>query len=154
MTAQGERRPAVLGIDIGGSSVKGAPVDVERGILRADRVGLATPQPAVPDAVAGVVGELARHFRWSGPVGCAFPAVIKDGVAWTATNVDPSWIGTDGRELFERETGGRVTLINDADAGRDEIRRRARPERAGRHGDARHRHRQRSVHRRRARRDA
>ncbi len=115
-TVKADRRPAVLGVDIGGSSIKGAPVDVERGVLLADRVGLPTPKPAAPDAVAAVVGELARHFQWSGPVGCAFPAVIKDGVAWTATNVDKSWIGTDGRELFERATGCPVSLINDADA--------------------------------------
>ncbi len=107
---------AVLGIDVGGSGIKGAPVDVERGVLLADRVGLATPQPAAPDAVAAAVGVLARRFEWSGPVGCAFPAVIKNGVAWTATNVDPSWIGTDGRALFERATGCPVHLINDADA--------------------------------------
>ena len=116
MAGKGGCRPAVLGIDIGGSGIKGAPVDVERGVLLDDRFGLPTPQPAAPDAVAGAVGELARHFRWSGPVGCAFPAVIKCGVAWTATNVDPRWIGTDGRQLFERETGCPVTLINDADA--------------------------------------
>ncbi len=116
MTVKADRPPAVLGIDIGGSSIKGAPVDVERGVLLADRIGLPTPNPAAPNAVAGVVGEIVRHFRWTGPVGCAFPAVIKDGVAWTATNVDPSWIGTDGRELFERATGCPVSLINDADA--------------------------------------
>lgn len=116
MTVQDKRRLAVLGIDVGGSFIKGAPVDVERGVLCAERVGLATPQPAAPGAVAAVAGELVRHFRWSGPVGCAFPAVIKEGVAWTATNVDPSWIGFDCRELLERETGCRVSLINDADA--------------------------------------
>ena len=117
MTAKvGRRRGPVLGIDVGGSRIKGAPVDVERGVLVADRADLATPRPAVPDAVAAAVGELARHFGWSGPVGCAFPAVIKEGVAWTATNVDPSWIGTDGRALFEHETGCPVHLINDADA--------------------------------------
>ncbi len=106
----------MLGIDVGGSGIKGAPVDLERGVLLAERFALATPRPASPAAVAAAVGELARHFRWAGPVGCAFPAVIKDGVAWTATNVDPSWIGTDGRQLFARATGCEVNLINDADA--------------------------------------
>ena len=106
----------MLGIDIGGSGIKGAPVDVERGVLLADRLRIPTPRPAKPKAVAKVVAELTRHFRWSGPVGCAFPAVIEAGVARTAANVDPRWIGTDGRELFERRTGCPVTLLNDADA--------------------------------------
>ncbi len=106
----------ILGIDIGGSGIKGAPVDVERGVLVAERQRIPTPQPARPKAVARVVGELVAHFGWSGPVGCAFPAVIKDGVARTAANVDDSWIGTDGRRLFERRTACPVTLLNDADA--------------------------------------
>ncbi len=109
-------KSAVLGIDIGGSGIKGAPVDVERGVLAGDRLRIPTPQPAGPKAVARVVAELVAHFRWSGPVGCAFPAVIKGGVAHTAANVDKSWIGTDGRKLFEHHTGCPVTLLNDADA--------------------------------------
>ncbi|MCP3963027.1 MAG: ROK family protein [bacterium] len=107
---------AVMGIDIGGSGIKGAPVDVERGVLLEERLRIPTPQPARPKAVAGVVADLVRHFGWTGPVGCAFPAVIDDGVMRTAANVDKSWIGTDGRELFERRTNCRVTLLNDADA--------------------------------------
>ena len=107
---------AVLGIDIGGSGIKGAPVDVDKGVLLAERRRIPTPQPAAPKAVAKVVAELVRHFRWSGPVGCTFPAVVKDGVVHTAANVDKSWIGTDGRKLFERRTGCHVTLLNDADA--------------------------------------
>ena len=106
----------MLGIDIGGSGIKGAPVDVERGVLLADRLRIPTPRPAKPKAVAKVVAELTRHFRWPGPVGCAFPAVIEAGVARTAANVDQRWIGTDGRELLERRTGCPVTLLNDADA--------------------------------------
>ncbi len=106
----------VLGIDIGGSGIKGAPVDVEKGVLVADRLRIPTPQPAKPDAVAEVVADLVRHFRWSGPVGCAFPAMIKHGVTHTAANVHESWIGLDGRGLFARRTGCPVTLLNDADA--------------------------------------
>lgn len=107
----------ILGIDIGGTGIKGAPVAVERGTLIADRYRIPTPQPATPKAVAKVVAEIARHFSWSGPIGCTFPAVVKDGVVRSAANVDRSWIGTDGRALFTAATGGMpVTLLNDADA--------------------------------------
>ena len=122
----------VLGIDIGGSHIKGAPVDVGRGVLLAERVRVETPSPAWPEAVGDVVGELVRRFQWQGPVGCAFPAVIREGTARTATNVDRRWIGTNGRALFEKHTGCRVGLINDADAaGLAEVRFGAGRERAG-----------------------
>ncbi len=114
--AKNKRSGEVLGIDVGGSGIKGAPVDVEQGALTADRLRIATPQPAVPEAVAEVVAEIAGHFKWSGPVGCAFPSVIKHGVMHTAANVDRRWVGTDGDALFERRTGCPFTLLNDADA--------------------------------------
>ena len=106
----------VLGIDIGGSGIKGAPVDIAKGVLLAERCRIPTPQPSVPDAVAAVVGEVARHFQWNGPIGCTFPAVIKDGIAYSAANVDKSWIGTDGQRLIEQRTGCPVVLLNDGDA--------------------------------------
>ena len=106
----------VLGIDIGGSGIKGALVDVERGTLRSERVRIATPQPSKPPAVARVVGEIARSFAWRGPVGCTFPAIMKQGVAHSASNVDASWIGTDAAKLFHRATHRQVTVLNDADA--------------------------------------
>jgi len=106
----------VLGIDIGGTGIKGAPVDVAKGVLLAERYRIPTPQPSVPDAVAAVVGEVARHFQWNGPIGCTFPAVIKDGIAYSAANVDKSWIGTDGQRLIEQRTGCPVVLLNDGDA--------------------------------------
>ena len=106
----------VLGIDVGGTGIKGAPVDTRTGRLLADRHRIPTPQPATPDAVAGVVGELATFFDWTGPSGATFPAVIKHGVAHTAANVDPSWIGTDASTLFAQAIGGDVTVVNDADA--------------------------------------
>lgn len=108
--------PAVLGIDIGGSGIKGAPVDVGTGTLMAERVRIPTPQPAEPERVAQVVARIVEHFAWSGHVACAFPAVIKDGRTLTASNVDRRWIGLDGRALFECHTGCPVTLLNDADA--------------------------------------
>jgi polyphosphate glucokinase len=106
----------LLGIDIGGTGIKGAPVDVTTGELIAPRERILTPQPATPEAVAKVVAELFQHFDWTGPAGAAFPAVIKDGVARSAANVDSSWIGTNAAELFTKETGAPVTVVNDADA--------------------------------------
>ncbi|HEY8217705.1 MAG TPA: ROK family protein [Acidimicrobiia bacterium] len=105
-----------LGIDIGGTGIKGAPVDTDTGELIADRFRVLTPHPATPDAVAGVVAEVAKHFDWNGPIGATFPAVVKDGVVQTAANVDQSWIGADAGALFSKATGAPVTVMNDADA--------------------------------------
>jgi polyphosphate glucokinase len=113
----------VLGIDIGGSGVKGAPVDIKKGALMAKRHRIPTPQPSTPDAVGETVAELVEHFRWKGPIGCTFPAVIKKGIVLTAANVDKSWIDTDGEKLLKKRTGCPVLLINDADgAGIAEMR--------------------------------
>jgi polyphosphate glucokinase len=106
----------VLGIDIGGTGIKGAPVDTRSGQLLADRHRILTPHPATPDAVSDVVAELATFFDWSGPTGATFPAVVKNGVARTAANVDDAWIGTDAAALFAKAIGGDVTVVNDADA--------------------------------------
>lgn len=106
----------ILGIDIGGSGIKGAPVNIEIGELTAERHRIPTPQPSVPEAVAEVVAEIVQHFNWQGPIGCTFPAVIKNGVAYSAANVDPSWIGTNGEELIKTKTNCPVLLLNDADA--------------------------------------
>ena len=106
----------VLGIDIGGSGMKAAPVDIETGQLVAERHRIATPQPATPKAMAGVVRTLVRYFDWDGPIGAAFPARIKRGVAKTASNIDDAWLGTDGEKLFRKASGCPVRLLNDADA--------------------------------------
>lgn len=106
----------VLGIDIGGTGIKGAPVDTEEGVLLAERHRIPTPHPSKPDAVADVVADIAKHFSWKGGIGCTFPAIVKSGVVYSAANVDKGWIGTDGRTLFEAKTGHAVTLVNDADA--------------------------------------
>ncbi len=106
----------ILGIDIGGSGIKGAPVDINKGILVDERHRIPTPQPSEPEAVAEVVAEIVQHFEWQGPVGCTFPAVIKEGVAYSAANVDKSWIGTNGQKLLQKETGCPVLMLNDADA--------------------------------------
>jgi polyphosphate glucokinase len=106
----------VLGVDIGGSGIKGAPVDTERGCLADDRLRIPTPQPATPAAIAETVAEIVAHFSWTGPVGCGLPASVQNGIARTAANIDPSWIGTDAERLFSQATGCPVTLLNDADA--------------------------------------
>ena len=105
-----------LGIDIGGSGIKGAPVDVDTGKFLAPRQKIPTPRPAVPDAVADVVKQLSTAFSWSGPVGITFPGVVTDGVTRTAANLDSSWIGTDAGALFAEATGNQVRVLNDADA--------------------------------------
>jgi len=105
-----------LGVDIGGTGIKAAPVDLSTGKLTAERVKLDTPHPSLPDAVAAVVRELVTGFSWTGPIGITFPGVVMDGVIKTAANVDKSWIDTDARALFGQVTGQPVAVINDADA--------------------------------------
>ena len=105
-----------LGIDIGGTGIKGAPVDLATGTLLAPRERILTPKPATPAAVAEVVGQLAKHFDWTGSIGAAFPAVVKSGVVHTAMNVDKSWLDTDAAQVFSRAAGVPVTVLNDADA--------------------------------------
>lgn len=104
-----------LGIDIGGSGVKGA-VDVATGELAAERLRIDTPQPATPAAVAETVATIVEHFAWTGPVGATVPGVVKHGVVHTAANIDDEWIGTDAAALFTRATGQPFTVLNDADA--------------------------------------
>ena len=106
----------VLGIDIGGTGVKAAPVDTATGQLIAERQKLATPVPSTPEAVSKVVAQLVQAFQWTGMTGITFPGVVVNGVVETAANVDPSWIGVDAVKLFGAETKLPVTVLNDADA--------------------------------------
>ena len=106
----------VLGIDIGGSGIKGAPVDVEKGVMLTERYRIRTPRPAKPKPVAKTVAKIARHFDWDGPIGCGFPAVVQHGVTRTAANVHDDWIGKNAAALFSETTGCPVKVINDADA--------------------------------------
>jgi polyphosphate glucokinase len=106
----------ILGIDIGGSGVKGAPVEVQTGEFTRDRLKVATPTPAEPRAVAKAVAGIVGHFGWDGPVGVTFPGVVIDGVTHSAANLTDEWRGLQARDLFAEECGVPVTLLNDADA--------------------------------------
>lgn len=106
----------ILGIDIGGSGIKGAPVDTLTGQLVAERHRIPTPEGAKPADVTRVLKELVGHFQHSGPVGITFPGIVQHGVTLSAANVDKDWIGLDADKLFTEATGCDVHLINDADA--------------------------------------
>ncbi|TNC39069.1 polyphosphate--glucose phosphotransferase [Mumia zhuanghuii] len=107
-----------IGVDIGGSGVKGAPVDLSKGEFAEDRLRIETPRPSTPDAVAEVVAEIVDHFAPSKgtPVGVTVPAVVTRGLVRTAANIDRSWIGTDAENLLTERLGRPVAVINDADA--------------------------------------
>ena len=106
----------VLGIDIGGSGIKGAPVNIITGELTDQRHRIVTPSPSTPAAVAQAVAQLAQHFDWHGPIGITYPGVVRHGVTYTAANVNKDWIGVDAVTLFERATGCPVRVLNDGDA--------------------------------------
>ena len=106
----------VLGIDIGGSGIKGAPVNTKTGILLEKRHRLPTPQPSTPKNVADTISELVKFFKWKGAIGCGFPAVVQNGMVFSAANVDKTWVNTDAGKLFSETTKLPVWILNDADA--------------------------------------
>jgi len=106
----------VLGIDIGGSGIKGSPVNIEKGVFLEERLRLETPQPATPEHVVETVKKLVDHFSWKGPIGCGFPAAIKDDIVLTAANIDKSWIGQNAGKLIKEATGCPTHVVNDVDA--------------------------------------
>lgn len=106
----------VFGLDIGGSGIKGAPVDTQTGELTSERVRIKTPKPSTPEAIAETCVAVVRESGWEGPIGCGFPAVIKEGVIQTAANVDDANIGFDLRGALQDALGSEVFLVNDADA--------------------------------------
>ncbi|MEU2246435.1 polyphosphate--glucose phosphotransferase [Streptomyces sp. NPDC019224] len=106
----------IFGVDIGGSGIKGAPVDLDRGDLAQERRKVLTPHPATPGDVAGCVAEVVGHFDWKGPVGITFPGVVTGGLTRTAANVDKGWIDLDAGTLLGDRLGLPVTVLNDADA--------------------------------------
>jgi polyphosphate glucokinase len=105
-----------IGIDIGGSGIKGAVVDLDDGAFVGDRLRIDTPHPATPEAVAEVVAEVVAGLEIEGPVGCTLPAVVHNGVAASAANIDDAWIGVNAETVIGEATGRRVTVLNDADA--------------------------------------
>lgn len=106
----------VLGIDVGGTGIKGAIVDTESGELITERHRIATPKPATPQAVAETVKKLVEHFNWQGKVGCGFPTPLSHGRCQLSSNLDKSWTNVQVDELFKKEAGIDFTVINDADA--------------------------------------
>ena len=109
----------VLGVDIGGSGIKGAPVDIRTGQMLSERYRIETPIPATPKAVAEVVAAIKNHFNWQDPIGCGYPGVVRNGVTLSAANVDKSWIGINAESIFSQiinDDKCSVTILNDADA--------------------------------------
>ena len=106
----------ILGIDVGGSGIKGAPVDISTGELLAERYRIKTPKGARPEPVAETVAKIANYFDWKGPIGVGFPAPIKGGVAMMAANISKKWVGVNVDELLSQVTGCPCTTLNDADA--------------------------------------
>lgn len=121
-TQQQDTNPSIqhhgraFGIDVGGSGIKGAEVDLATGEFIGDRLKIATPQPATPDAVAKVIAQILAEKNWDGPVGITMPAVIKEQVVRSAANIDKSWIGVDAQELLSQYLDAPFTVLNDADA--------------------------------------
>jgi polyphosphate glucokinase len=105
----------VLGIDIGGSGIKGAIVNTKKGTLVTERLRIPTPQPATPDAVLDTIVELVSSFKWKGVIGCGFPAVVQHEIVRTASNIDKSWIGRNASMEIKKITGCPTHLVNDVD---------------------------------------
>lgn len=106
----------ILGMDIGGSGIKAAPVNIKTGKLVDEKHRIETPSESTPEAISGVILQHIDHFKWKGAIGIGFPAVVQNGVIHTAANIDKSWIGVNARKLFSKETGLPVWVLNDADA--------------------------------------
>jgi polyphosphate glucokinase len=105
-----------LGIDIGGSGIKGAIVNLKTGALSSQRYRVPTPQPSTPKAMARAVARVVRHFAWKGPVACGMPGPIKQGRLLAMANLHKSWVGVRAEEVFGKTCGTPVSVINDADA--------------------------------------
>lgn len=105
-----------FGIDIGGSGIKGAPVDLTKGEFATERIRVDTPEESTPDNLIAVVLDVLRQFEWTGPFGCTFPGIVKRGIIHSAANVDKSWIGVDLEKQLSERTGQPVTIVNDADS--------------------------------------
>ena len=112
----------LLGIDVGGTGIKGAIIDTDSGQLISERKRLSTPRPANPQLIIETIVELIRFFNWKKEIGCGFPAVTHEGIVRTASNIDKQWIGLNAADLITEASGCPTYLINDADAaGQAEI---------------------------------
>jgi polyphosphate glucokinase len=107
---------AILGIDVGGSGIKGAIVNCSSGKLLSERIRIATPNPSDPENISNTIAELVKNLSYKGPVGVGFPAVVKQGTVYTAANIDKSFIGINYEEYLGKKLGLPVRVINDADA--------------------------------------
>ena len=116
MARQQEPAVNVVGVDVGGSGIKGGVVDLAVGDLVTERHRIPTPKPATPKAVAQVVRELVDHFSWEGRVGVAIPSIIRQGVVHSAANIDKSWMGENAEKRFSKALDRPVRVLNDADA--------------------------------------
>lgn len=105
-----------FGIDIGGTGIKGGVVDLDQGVLAGERIRYDTPRPATTEAVLGVIEQMLADADWRGPVGCAFPGIVRNGVIGLAANMDPEWFGVDLGSVLAERIGQRVSILNDADA--------------------------------------
>lgn len=106
----------ILGIDVGGTGIKGAIVNINNGELVTDRHRIPTPKGAKPNDVADVIAQIVEHFNWKGEVGCGFPSIVIRGKVLSASNIDQSWKGIQADELFSKKTGLEFHIVNDADA--------------------------------------
>ena len=106
----------ILGIDVGGSGIKGAIVDTATGTMLTERFRIPTPQPPTPAAVTHTIEKIIAHYNWEGPVGCGFPTSIKNGVCLTESNLDKRWVGINAEDYFFESTGLPFKVLNDADA--------------------------------------
>lgn len=106
----------IMGIDVGGSGIKGVPVNIDTGEIVGERYRLSTPEEARPEDMAETVAKILQHFDWKGPVGMGFPAVLRNGVVYTAANIHNSWIETNAEKLLGDKTGCPFYVLNDADA--------------------------------------
>ena len=105
-----------LGIDIGGTGIKGAIFDIEEGKLISEKIKFKTPEPKDPRAILGCTKGIINELNWDGPIGIGFPAIIKNGISASASNIHQDWINFPVEEFFCDELGQRVRLVNDADA--------------------------------------
>lgn len=106
----------VLGIDIGGTGIKSAPVDIEKGVLVGERYRVDTPHPATPKSMLAAIGGIIEHWNWKGPLGCGFPGVMKSGEVYTAANLSKKWIGVNIMDEIEKISPCKAVVINDADS--------------------------------------